>query len=200
MLFFASFPTPKPLQAEIHQLPAPPLSKLFTTTNNTPSKRLSTSSSIFSSLGFQKSPPISQQPQYVPRAIPRLSKCTHQNVTRYYTAASTSTPEELKMQGKEEAHEYCQRCRKQHWFRWVYVCDMCSARACHNCRPKWAERAWGSFGSLDTMMENVEEPRFEVKREERVERSMSVGEEKKLKRRSKRWSGSAWLRELKEGT
>jgi hypothetical protein len=50
------------------------------------------------------------------------------------------------------------------------------------------------------MMEGVEEPRVDVKREERVERSMSVGEEKKLKRRSKRWSGSAWLRELKEGT
>lgn len=99
---------------------------------------------------------------------------------------------------KEEPHEYCQRCRKQHWFRWVYVCDLCSARACHNCRPKWAERAWGSFESLGGMTGVEQGPKTDAKNEEKFDKG--AGEEKKLKRRSKRWSGSAWLRELKEGT
>lgn len=42
----------------------------------------------------------------------------------------------------------CQHCRKAHWFGWVYQCEACGYKVCHNCRPKFLERSWDSIWGL----------------------------------------------------
>lgn len=145
MLLLTPFPSQ---QAQIVQAMTTPLSEIF----HTPTfpKRHSTPSisSIFSSFGF-KSQNRHPFPTKTGNAL-RISKCTHLSVTRSHIPGSLpipSYPRDLFLV-RMETDKYCQRCHKPHYFRWVYVCNNCSARACHNCRPKWADRAWGSFGSL----------------------------------------------------
>lgn len=142
MLLFAPFPSAMPQQAQIMQATATPLSEIL----HTP-KRLSTTSisSIFSSIGFK---PHHRHPTTGTNT--RILKCTHLSVTRSHIPGSLPTPSYPRdlFLVRTETDKCCQRCHKPHYFRWVYVCNNCSARACHNCRPKWADRAWGSFGSL----------------------------------------------------
>lgn len=102
-------------------------------------------SSVFSSFGFK---PHHHHPTIC--ITPRISKCTHLAVTRSHIPGSLPTPSYPRdlFLVRMETDKCCQRCHKPHYFRWVYVCNNCGARACHNCRPKWADRAWVSFGGL----------------------------------------------------
>lgn len=196
MFFFASFPSPKPQQAQIVQVTAPPISQIFPTPTSSKRNSSSSLSSVFSSLGFS---PQNRRSFPTTTTIPPSSKCTHLSVTRIHTSGATpppSYPRDLFVI-RLESDGFCQRCRKPHLFRWVYVCDYCSARACHNCRPRWADRAWESFGSVlgAEPPQKKEETAASIKMIENApRRSKTVGcGNSDGRRRSKRWSGGSWL-------
>ncbi|PUU76662.1 hypothetical protein B9Z19DRAFT_239338 [Tuber borchii] len=55
--------------------------------------------------------------------------CTHERITR-------------------EFNKICKICKRRHFFNWAYHCGICGASACHNCRPRWAERTWVDFATV----------------------------------------------------
>lgn len=146
MLLFTPFPSAMSQQAQIMQATATPLSELFHTPASPKRPSATSISSIFSSFGLK---PHHRHPTTIGTNT-RILKCTHLSVTRSHIPGSLPTPSYPRdlFLVRAETDKCCQRCHKPHYFRWVYVCNNCSARACHNCRPKWADRAWGSFGSL----------------------------------------------------
>lgn len=197
MYFFASFPSPKPQQAQFVQVTTPQIPKIFPSPNSSKRNSSSSISSVFSSFGFN---PQNRRSFPATNVIPPSSKCTHLSVTRFHTPgtlAPQTYPRDLFLV-KVVNDEYCQRCRKPHFFRWVYVCDHCSARACHNCRPRWAERAWGSFeGLLGTeppqKKEVCSKGTGNASCQIRRSRTIGSGNAPEGRRRSKRWSGGSWL-------
>ncbi|KAG0640313.1 hypothetical protein HOY80DRAFT_959527 [Tuber brumale] len=47
-----------------------------------------------------------------------------------------------------EPNRICNICHRRHFFNWAYYCEACQASACHNCRPRWAERTWVTFATV----------------------------------------------------
>ena len=62
-------------------------------------------------------------------ASPR-SICLHSNISRV------------------RADPRCHHCHKVHMFGWVYRCEGCGYKACHNCCPRFLERSWDSIGGV----------------------------------------------------
>lgn len=192
MLLFAPFPSTMPQQAQI-QATTTPLSELFNTQTSLKRPSATSVSSIFSSFGLK---PHHRHSTAIGTKT-RILKCTHLSVTRSHIPGSLpipSYPRDLFL-AKTETDKCCQRCHKPHYFRWVYVCNNCSARACHNCRPKWADRAWGSFGGLLDTQPLQQERVLEavvvggVWGQRRVSETVRDENNKEGRKKSKIWNG-----------
>lgn len=60
----------------------------------------------------------------------QLPFCTHTLVSRQ----------------RVSTNHQCSGCGAKHWIGWIFQCDVCRIKGCHECKGHWVER---SFGGLD---------------------------------------------------